>query len=403
MAKRDKPSGAIVTSTRNSPAKLRGSNTNWSGDIAVNSACDLTANANCYRGTQPSPPRAASARWLRILLLPFLGACVFASCAAPASLSAISSYASTTAASATSFATLAADYGASCERYRSAVLGLIEPSSAAQQSPVVVGVAPGEDAFLLPDASPAPGYTYTASTAAGDAASSPVLISGDSNCNDALEVSRAWDQANVTVLNYVQALGNLANVDAIPTANPAPLATGLTKAGVAAPTVQAASTLITTISAFFVSNVQERDISAFLQSVNPYMARSIEALEITDASYTLELDNEFRKTTSQYAVFVRAEVQARDALKATDVSGRDAFNRRLARTKGAEEAALSSINQRLQASHAYGAAVGAILATHQDLYKKSLTKASLADYVKIVETTGAPIFTNLQTLAKAVK
>jgi hypothetical protein len=335
----------------------------------------------------------------------FAGACIVAGCGAPMDLGALSSYASTTASSASSFAALAADFGASCERYRSVVSGLLESGSSVLQSPVLLSETPGLDAFLLPGASPAPGYIYAppATPLVPGTFSAPLLVSGDSSCDDALSVSTAWGQANVTVLKYVQALGNLADVDAVPTANPAPLATGLTKAGVSGPAVQAVSTLVTTIGSYFVAHEQNAAIAGFLQSVNDALPVAIDALEVTDAAYTIELDNEFRKTTSQYGTFVRSEALARDALPAGNVAGRDAFNRRLALTKGAVESALSAIDDHLRASRAYGSAIAGILATHQNLYKRSRTKASLADYAKIIQTTGAPVFTSLQALAKAVK
>jgi hypothetical protein len=339
---------------------------------------------------------------LPVFGLVFAGACSVAGCGAPMDLSALSSYASTTASSASSFAAVAVDFGASCERYRSVVSGLLESGSSVQPPPVLLSEKPGLDAFLLPGASPVPGYIYAPPLVAGTS-SAPLLVSGDSSCDDAQTVATAWDQANVTVLKYVQALGNLAGVDAAPTADPAPLATGLTKAGVSGPAVQAVSTLVTTISSYFVAHEQNAAIAGFLQSVNDALPVAIDALEVTDAAYTIELDNEFRKTTSQYGTFVRAEALARDALPAGDIAGRDAFNRRLAQTKGVVEAALSAIDDHLRASRAYGNAIACILATHRDLYKRSRTKASLADYARIIQTTGAPVFTSLQALAKAVK
>jgi hypothetical protein len=343
--------------------------------------------------------------WVPVVGVLLVVSCILAGCGAPIDTSAISSYASVTASSATAFEAVASDFGASCERYRSVVSGLLETSSTAQQPPALLSEAPGLDAFLLPDASPAPGYLYTppAAPLVAGTSSAPLLVSGDSSCDDARSVSTAWSQANATVLKYVQALGNLAGVDAAPTGSPAPLATGLTKAGVTASAVQGVSTLVTTIVSYFETHRRDLAIADFLHSVNDALPVAIDALEVTDAAYTLELDNEFRKTTSQYGTFVRAEALARDALPSGDIDRRDAFNRRLAQTKGSVETALSAIDDHLRASRAYGAAIAGILATHRDLYKKSRTKASLADYVTIIQTTGAPVFTSLQALAKAVK
>jgi hypothetical protein len=47
--------------------------------------------------------------------------------------------------------------------------------------------------------------------------------------------------------------------------------------------------------------------------------------------------------------------------------------------------------------------VETILKTHEQLYDASQRSASFADYLKIVQTTGEPVITNLIDLAKAVK
>jgi len=332
-------------------------------------------------------------------------ACGVASCSAPIDLSAVSSYANTTAQSATAFSAVAQDFEGSCERFSSVILGLVQPEVAAQQAPVVVSSAPPKEAFLLPsNMTPAPGYTAPPEAYyAEGAGSAPRPLQFDPQCADARTVSAAWDHANTVVLNYVQALGNLAKVDAVPSPNPSPLVAGLAKAGVSSGATQALSGLVTAISGFFVNKTRNSDIKKFLEDVNPHMPGTVAALEVTDASYTIELDAEFTKVRAQYADYVIGEIAARDALPGNDRNGRAAVDRRLAITKGAVLAALASINQHLRSSQDYGNAISGILKTHQALYKEAEARASFANYLNIIKTTGQPVLSDLQDLMKAVK
>ena len=80
-----------------------------------------------------------------------------------------------------------------------------------------------------------------------------------------------------------------------------------------------------------------------------------------------------------------------------------AIDRRLAKTRSAVETALASINDKSRGGADYGTAMAMILRTHEQLYNASRSNASFADYVKILQTTGEPIITNLVDLGKAVK
>ena len=44
-----------------------------------------------------------------------------------------------------------------------------------------------------------------------------------------------------------------------------------------------------------------------------------------------------------------------------------------------------------------------ILKTHQELYRKSQSKASFRDLLNVIKTTGQPVLSDLQDLMKAVK
>ena len=70
--------------------------------------------------------------------------------------------------------------------------------------------------------------------------------------------------------------------------------------------------------------------------MNPHVPNAIAALQVVDASYTIQLEAEYSKTRTQYATYVRNEVFRRDALaKKGDFTGSEAINRRLALTRPA--------------------------------------------------------------------
>lgn len=334
-----------------------------------------------------------------------------AGCAAPLDSAAISTYATTTAQSATAFAAVARDFGASCERRARALQGIVVPDTIPVQVPVLIAEAPPQDAFQI-QAPSAAGYTLppaardagTPTETKEPAGTNVPNVPNVPNCADASDVSTGWDEANGVILNYVQALGNLANVDAAPSPNPAPLVAGLAKAGVTSAATKALSDLVVKIASFFQGQARDREIRTFLEAVNPHVPNAIAALQVVDASYTIQLEAEYSKTRAQYATYVRNEVFRRDALaKKGDFTGSEAINRRLALTRAGVGAALDSINQHLRASRDYGNAMAGILKTHQELYRKSQSKASFRDLLNVIKTTGQPVLSDLQDLMKAVK
>lgn len=351
-------------------------------------------------------------RYLYISGLAFsivIAASFLASCTAPNDLSAIQQYASVTAQSADSFAAVATDYAASCERWQTVARGIVETSFSPEAATLVTN-RPQLLQFIIPNASPNPGYTAPptqeanpapapASTAAAAPAPNP------SDCSTAKSVSTSWNDANSAILDYVQALGNLAGVDTVPTPNPAPLVSGLTAAGVSSAATQAVSGLISAIGSYFLNRLRDREITSFLQAVNPNFPGTIEALEHVDADYTKRLKLEYTATITQYDGYAGDEISHANATCPPQRTApcRQRTAARLLRTKSVVEASLAAINKNLQASADYGAAMESILATHQQLYAASLRGASFQDYLKIVQTTVLPVITNLQGLAKAVK
>ena len=328
--------------------------------------------------------------------------CVLAACAAPEDLSAISQYASVTAQSAKSFGDVAADYAASCERYRTLSLGIVETSSSPSAAAFLTNT-PARSVFFIANASPAPGYTMppnagsSAPFAGASAAATPVHSAARTDCSAATQISEGWSRANSAVLDYVQALGNLAGVDAQPTPNPSPFVAGLAAAGVSGPATQAVSNLITTIGSYFENQAREKEITSFLGAVNPYVPLTIEALERVDSDYTIRLKDEYRFTINQYNGYVRHQLnRGRTAWRPYDAD-------RLLRAKIAVEASVAAIDRKLRASADYGAAVETIFTTHEQLYAASQRRASFRDYLKIVQTTGEPVIVNLLDLAKAVR
>lgn len=336
-------------------------------------------------------------RRLIFAALIFVGA--VAGCAAPTDLSAISKYATTTAQSADSFAALAADYLASCQRYHAIFQGIIE-TSAAPQTASFVTTNPQLEAFLLPRESPQPGYTTPPGIpvpqpmASGSLGPQPA---GSDSCADPRTISLAWREANAAVLGYVQALGSLAGVDAAPTPNPSPLVAGLAAVGVSSAATSAISDLIVKIGSYFELRARDREINTFLAAVNPYMPVAIGALEQTDASYTILLESEYNLAIAKYNGYARIEMQSLSSKNGAQTA------RQLLRTRSTVEAYLASVNQKLRASADYGQAVETILTTHQQLYEASQSSASFADYLKVIQTTGEPVVTDLLDLAKAVK
>jgi hypothetical protein len=280
------------------------------------------------------------------------------------------------------------------------------------QTATFVTRAPQHLGVFLISNNPEPGYTLPPSAPAQPAnstpppqlmsrvmsqvtpASSQQTPSADA-CSTEKSVSTAWSSANGVVLNYVKALGNLAGVDAVPSPNPSPLVAGLAAAGVSSAETQAVSGLISSIASYFENQARDREIKSFLEAVNPNMPAAIGALERVDYDYATHLQNEYTSTVAKYDTYVRLEIGS------GTTSGRAA--RRLLHTKSTVAAYLASVNQKLRASVDYGAAVETILKTHEQLYDASQRSASFADYLKIVQTTGEPVITNLIDLAKAVK
>lgn len=338
-----------------------------------------------------------------------------AGCAAPLDLSAVSQYASTTAQAGAAFAALAADFKGSCIRYNEALGNFIEASSSSPTTLVVVGdasPAPLTAAVSVEDVVLQSGYKYTAPSSsptgppAAVSTSSPVAAPIDAKCATAADVSTGWQSANGAVLAYVQALGNLANVDGIPTPNPSPLASGLSKVGVSSAAVQAVSGLITSIGTYFEGQARDRAIASFLKEADAPLGGVGQALEVVDAAYAITLQNEFNEIKSQYSTFAGTELDARAKITGSDgrsVRRRRAITERLAVARAATMDALALINQRRGASVSYGSAIEQILKTHQELYEASQKRATFADYLNIFRTTGVPVVTNLQNLAKAVK
>lgn len=329
--------------------------------------------------------------------------CVLASCAAPNDLSAIQQYASITAQSGSSFSALASDYAGSCERYRLLKLGIVEVEPSSVESAALITHDPSIDAFIIPNASPQPGYILP-STPDASLSSAGAFYSDQSadECAKARQISVAWQNANSVALNYVQALGNLAGVDAVPTVNPSPFVQGLESAGVSSTATSDINSLITSIGNYFYQERRDREITTFLSDVNPKLPTAITALEQVDAYYSTRLDNEYRRTINDYNVYAALAYQTPLRRNGRTVS-RQEVEAHLLRVKSAVQSALASTNVRLRACADYGAAMEAILATHQQLYAASQRGASLADYLKIVQTTGEPVVTNLVDLAKAVK
>lgn len=340
-------------------------------------------------------------------ILGVLALVALAACAAPIDLSAVQTYASTTAQAGSSFAALAADFSASCERYNAAADYLINAATA-PQAPTLVGdmsVAQITDAASIETIALQPGYDFIP-PAGAPPAPAPTGSAQGVTCADAVDVGTAWESSNADLLSYVQALGNLANVTAIPTPNPSPLASPLAKIGVPAAAIQAGSSLLSTIAGFFNQQASQRDIRTFMAAVNPSMPGAVEALELADAYYSVELQDEFAEIQTQYAVFARTELANYAKVTGnsqTEMDNRASIAHTILATKAVTVSALGLINNQRQASAAYGAAVAQILKTHEQLYDASQRGAKLTDYLSIVQTTGAPVVTDLISLAKAVK
>ncbi len=394
------------------------------------------------RSNGRSATRSAHVMRLRRLLSVVLGksgslalfACAgFVACAAPVDLSAVQKYANATASAGTSFEALADDFASTCARTNAAqnalLLGALStkdvtliaiPSTSQLEKAATINLTPG------------PGYVYVAPSPlpSGWLPSEPkALSSGD--CDEYRAVSKAWDRANSVVLSYVQALGNLADVDAVPTPNVAPLATPLQQVGVSSTDVEAVGDVISRITKFYAEKQAKDNISTFLQKVNPPMEGAIDALEVVDAAYSQELESELNSISIIYGAFVRQEIHEYQVMvknydEAATLSARcgdmaqgkcRSLAARLSRLQGrrmtmamdivrrqaATQSALDFINDRRKASVAYGNAVAQILKTHEALYTASQGTASLQDYADIVQSTGAPVLVDLLTLAKVVK
>jgi hypothetical protein len=342
-----------------------------------------------------------------------------AACAAPVDLSAISTYATTTARAGTSFAALAADFEASCWRENAVANHLLDNASESPppliladvtKAALEVGVTGALQAGYTPPpqagtslALPTPSSAPTSTPAGRSPAGAVTPVPSASTCSTEHDISVSWNRSNGIVLSYVQSLGALAAVDAVPTPNPSPLAGPLEKIGVSSAQVAAGSTVLTTITSFFERQQQDRAITSFLAAVDPYMDGAIASLEIVDGAYAINLESEYNVLTGEYQRYVNTELYMRGQISGNSRAAtrrRLAIDQQLVRTRGAVIAAIAMINQHRQASIAYGNALDAILRTHKALYAASKGRASLKDYVNVIKTTGVPVLLNLETLSE---
>lgn len=384
----------------------------------------LTVSRKSTRGT-------GSLAHMKMTLMAVMIFAAIVACAAPVDLSAVQKYASTTAAAGASFEALANDFTSTCIRANAAQDALLVGPS--PKAVTLIGIpAPAQlkdAAKIVPIVGP--GYTYMPPSPlpSGWLASTPRALAS-SNCDEYRAVSAAWNKANSAVLSYVQSLGNLANVDAIPTPNTAPLASPLEQIGVSSTDVQAGADVISKITEFYYQQQAQRNIRGFLQQVNPSMAGAVDSLEVVNAAYSIELEDEFNSIAAVYGPFVRQEIAQYDMIASDyDVAAKISAHcssatrsgcrvpnsnlarlqrRRMAlamdivRRQAATQSALDYINNQRKASAAYGAAVAQILKTHQQLYAASQGNGTLKDYADIIQSTGAPVLVDLLTLAKAV-
>jgi hypothetical protein len=354
-----------------------------------------------------------------VLLTLFAICCGVAGCAAPVDLSAVSKYAATTAQAGSSFSALASDYYVSCIRETEASEHIIDDTT--QPAPLLLGDISRKALLLGVIGTLQPGYVLprgVGGTPTLAAASTPTPIPSPARpeatataapppvCPTEHEISGSWDQSNGIILSYVQSLGALAAVDAVPTPNPSPLASPLLKIGVTQTQITAGSNVLSTISSFFAGQAQEHAIATFLAQVNPSMKDAVESLEVVDAAYAIRLQNEHTELTGDYRAFVDAELATRGMIKGDGpaaVAQRLAIDQRMLHAKQAVVADVALINQRRTASIAYGSAIAGILKTHEDLYDASTRRATIKDYIGVIQTTGAPVVRDLEALAKAVK
>src|SRR6202042_2511473 len=149
------------------------------------------------------------------------------------------------------------------------------------------------------------------------------------------------------------------------------------------------------ISGIVVGNDVQDELTKTVKSANAPLKDSIAALMVVNNSYGVLLTSEFQHTRSYYQMLIASECYGETKPPASygamvaacgklqSVAPALADRVFLQRQRLSES--LDTINQKLSASASYAHVLDDIQKTHQELYDKATSSASLSDYIAILQ------------------
>ena len=318
------------------------------------------------------PTSGKTHSWLLPCLITL--ASTFVGCSSAVDLQAVQAYAKTTADARASFATVAADFSASCLRRRELTLRNADLP------------------FSLVDLAPA----YTAVPAPSPAATPALGSFNDSRCIGAQSVSAEWDKRNKIFLGYIQALGAIAGVDAQPTFEP--LGDALVNGQIISQVQDTAFVnLAKTIAGIALAGEQRDAIAKTVTGVDGSLHTAIDSLKIVDDAYGQELNAEFNDTFNFYNSLIRAEIGSNpDALTMT-------VKNQIYGQRQIYAASLQAVNDRRASTIGYARVLEGIGKTHDQLVQAARQKLKMSDYVAIVKRDVIPLYQDVEALRKVAK
>ena len=303
----------------------------------------------------------SSAALAVILALPAL-----TGCQTPVDISAVNDYVKTVNAASVGFRDVAADFGASCLRFRE--LSLTEPGD--------LRSVPALDAPADPTRT-GPSFDFQSALP---------------KCRLAAGVSDQWNKRNVIIVGYVRALGAIAGVDTKPTGFDA-LATQLQDVGVIKKaTVAPFASVATTIASMVFVGKQEALLKKYVHDADPSLQAAVTSLSaFTQDEYMDLLRNELTLVDSRYRTSVRDHTKGAFDLIAVESERADWLARR------------TSVLRRMDAATAYADAIEKIAKTNAQLVAASDKNMSFGAEVQVAREFVSQIGDDVATLVKSFK
>lgn len=331
---------------------------------------------------------------------------LLSACGPQLDLQTVQKYAQTTTDASASFAALSNDYGPACD-------GLAElqlppplwPYPLASPTPLPAGTS----AALPATAATSPSATMSLDVWKLAQAPNPQA------CQAGHDIGTQWAERNDIIIGYVHSLAAIAGVDVKPSF--APLTDALVQGNVITSAQDSAfSALTDAISGIVIGNEVQAELTKTIKAANAPLKNSIAALQVVNQSYGILLTSEFQQTRLYYQRLIGTEcnMAATQPLKAPSIGAINNACRKLQATspiladrvflqRQRLNESLAALNQKLSASATYVQVINEIETTHQKLYDRATSSATLQDYITILQTDVIPLYQDVETLRKATQ